>query len=102
MQGAYKILNQELPLLENAVKEDSVREIVSCLLSQTEEVRRRELQKALSMMGELDERRIKIISDLTSILLKQTFLPVVENLRQAAANENPKLIEAATKLFDIK
>ncbi len=102
VQGAYKILNQELPLLENAVKADSVRDIVSCVLSQVEQSRRRELAKAFDMMGNLDERKRKIISDLTSILLKKTFLPVVENLRLAAANENPKLIEAATKLFDTK
>lgn len=102
VKEAYKILDQELPLLENAVKADSVREIVAYLLSQVEECRRRELAKAFTMMGESDERRRKIISDLTSILLKQTFLPVVENLRQAATNENPKLIEAATKLFNTK
>jgi glutamyl-tRNA reductase len=99
---AYKIVDQELGLLERAVKEDSVRDIVSCVLSQVEESRQRELSKALDMMGNLDKRQKKIVSDLTSILLKQTFLPVVENLRQAAANENPKIIEVATKLFDIK
>jgi glutamyl-tRNA reductase len=102
VKGAYKIVDQELGSLERAVKADSVRDIVSCVLSQVEENRRRELAKALEMMGNLDERQKKIISDLTSIMLKKTFLPVVENLRQAAANENQKLIEVATRLFEIK
>ncbi len=102
VQAAHKIVNQELALLECAVKADSVRDIVSCLLSQVEENRQRELAKALNMMGDLDERRRKIINDLTSILLKQTFLPVVENFRRAAVNDEPKLAEIAVKLFRLK
>lgn len=102
VQEAFKIVNEELTVLERAVKADSVRDIVSDLLSQIEESRQRELAKALNMMGELDERQRKIVSDLTSILLKQTFLPVVENFRRAAANNETELIEVATKLFEIK
>ena len=102
VQEAFKIVNEELTVLERAVKAYSVRDIVSDLLSQIEESRQRELAKALNMMGELDERQRKIVSDLTSILLKQTFLPVVENFRRAAANNETELIEVATKLFEIK
>ena len=102
VQEAFKIVNEELVLLERAVKADSVREIVSDLLSQIEESRQRELAKALTMMGGLDERERKIVSNLTSILLKEMFLPVVENFRRAATNNEMELIEVATKLFDIK
>jgi glutamyl-tRNA reductase len=102
VEEAHKIVNQELALLECAVKADSVRDIVSCLLSQVEENRQRELAKALNMMGKMDERRKKIINDLTSILLKQTFLPVVENFRRAAVNDEPKLAEIAVKLFRLE
>ena len=101
-EQAFKIVEEELTLLERAVKEDSVREIVSVLLSHVEENRQRELAKALSMMRELDERQRKIVSDLTSILLKQMFLPVVENFRRAAANDEMELIEVAARLFEIK
>jgi len=100
-EQAFKIVEEELTLLERAVKEDSVREIVSVLLSHVEENRQRELAKALSMMKELDEHQRKIVSDLTSILLKQMFLPVVENFRRAAANDEIELIEVAARLFEI-
>ena len=33
------------------------------------------------MMGNVDERQKRILEDLTSILLKQTFIPIVENLK---------------------
>ncbi len=102
MQDAFKIVNEELAVLENAIREDSVREIVSELLSQLEKNRQRELTKALNMMDELDERQRKIVSDLTSILLKHMFLPLVENFRRAAANDETELIEAGSKLFEIK
>jgi len=102
MQEAYKIIIEELTVLERAVRAYSVREIISDLLSQTEEIRQRELAKALNMMNELDERQRKIVNDLTSILLKQTFLPVVENFRRAAANNETELIEVATELLEIK
>ncbi len=98
---AVKIVDEEVSVLESAVRADSVREIVSDLLSQIEKSRQRELTKALNMMGELDDRQRKIVNDLTSILLKQMFLPVVQNVRRAAANRETELIEVATKLFEI-
>jgi glutamyl-tRNA reductase len=102
VQQAHKIVNEELQSLERAVKADSIREIVSTLLSQVEQNRRRELNKALSIMGDLDERQRKIVSDLTGALLKQTFLPVVENFRRAAENEETEIVETASKLFEAR
>jgi glutamyl-tRNA reductase len=99
-EQAVKIVDEELELLERAIREDSVREIVSVLLSQIEETRQRELAKALSMMEDLDERQRKIVCDLTSIMLKQMFLPFVENIHRAAANNKTNLIEAAAKLLE--
>ena len=43
----------------------------------------------------------KIVSDLTSIMLKQMFLPVVENFRRAAADNETDLVEVAARLFEI-
>lgn len=97
---ALVIIEEELANLERDLKSQSVRHIVSSLLSRAEEVRRRELAKALSMLGEVGERERKVLEDLTCILLKQTFVPIVENLRLAAMNGDKKLIETAVKLFD--
>ncbi|HLN89228.1 MAG TPA: glutamyl-tRNA reductase [Candidatus Binatia bacterium] len=102
VQQAYKIVDEEVAVLNRALKADSVREIVSDLLSQIEKSRQSELAKALKMIGELDERQKKIISNLTSILLKQTFLPVVENIRRAATNDEIEIVEVAARLFEIK
>ena len=52
------------------------------------------------MIGDVDEREREILDDLTSILLKQTFVPIVENLRLAAKNGDKQLIDLAVKLFE--
>jgi glutamyl-tRNA reductase len=100
VEEANKIVNEELFGIERAVKADSVREIVSELLSQVEQSRQRELGIALNMMSELDERQRKIVNDLTNIILKRTFVPVVENFRRAAEKNDVKLLEVATQLLE--
>ncbi len=97
---AEKILDEELVTLDNDMKSLSVRLIISSLLAQAEQVRQKELVTALSMLGDVDERQKQILNDLTSILLKQTFIPIVENLRTAAKNGDEKIIEMAVKLFE--
>lgn len=100
IQEAQEIVDAALPALERSIKAASVRKIISDMLSQTEEVRKRELNKAIRKMGNMDEREKKIIADLSSIILKQTFVPLVENLRVAAMDDNEELIEVAIKLFE--
>jgi glutamyl-tRNA reductase len=100
IEKAEKILEVEIVTLENDMKSFSVRLIISELLSEAEQVRQRELTTALNMLGEVDERKKRILEDLTSILLKQTFIPIVENLRAAAKNGDSQFIETAVKLFE--
>jgi glutamyl-tRNA reductase len=100
IEKAVKILDEEVVILNQDMKSFSVRLIISSLLSHAEEVRQRELATAIGMMGNVDEREREILDDLTSILLKQTFVPIVENLRLAAKNGDAQLIDLAVKLFE--
>jgi glutamyl-tRNA reductase len=101
-EKAEKIVDEEIVLLERDVKAQSVRNVISFLLSKAEEARQRELIKAFSMLQDADEREKKVIDDLTLILLKQTFIPIVENLRKAAVNGDKEAIEQAIKLFGME
>ena len=100
IEKAVEILKEELITLNADMKSLSVRIIISSLLSQAEQVRQKELATALSMIGNVDEKERKILEDLTSILLKQTFVPIVENLRVAAKNGDQQIIDFAAKLFE--
>jgi len=99
IEKASKIIDEELPLLERDLKAQSVMSIVSSLFLRAEKVRKKELMKALNMLGNIDEKKRKVIADLTYILLKQTFVPIIENLRIAAMNDDRQVIDAAVKLF---
>lgn len=100
IEKAKKIVEEELRIVENDLKALSVRLIISSLLSKAEEVRQKEVTTALEMIGELQDRQKRILDDLTSIILKQTFVPIVENLRSAAKNGDRHVIEEAIKLFE--
>ncbi len=100
IEHAQLLLNDELVNLEEDMKGLSVRLIISEVLSETEQIRKRELLTALNKMGNLDDHQKQVLNDLTSILLKQTFIPIVENLRLAAKTEDKQTIEVAAKLFE--
>jgi len=102
VEKASKIIEKELVLLNRDIKIQSVRDIVSLLFSRAEEIRQKELVKALNMLGHVDAKEKKIIEDLTFILLKQTYAPIVENLRSASKDDDKKLIEIAIKLFGME
>jgi glutamyl-tRNA reductase len=102
VEKASKLIEKELILLNRDIKILSVRDIVSSLFSRAEEIRQKELKKALKMLGHVDAKEKKIIEDLTFILLKQTYAPIVENFRLAAKDDDKKLIEIAIKLFGME
>jgi glutamyl-tRNA reductase len=101
-EKASKIIEKELILLNKDIKIQSLRDILSLLFSRAEKIRQKELRKALKMLGKIDAKEKKIIEDLTFILLKQTYCPIVENLRSAAKDDDKKLIEIAIKLFGME
>ncbi len=100
VETAIEMIDDELVILDDDMKKLSVRLVISALLSEAEQIRQKELLKAVTMLGELDEKQRKVIDDLTNILLKQTFLPIIENLRSAASNDDKQVIDIAIKLFD--
>lgn len=100
IEQAQAIIDKELELFEEDMKSLSVRLIVTALLSEAEQIRQRELATAMAMMGQLDERQKRILNDLTSIILKQTYIPLIENLRLAAKNGDKQAIDAVAKLLE--
>jgi len=65
-------------------------------------MRIQELQKALQMLGETDEKRIKIIDELTKAVVESIVSTPMNNLRKASEQGDPELLEIASKLFNYK
>jgi glutamyl-tRNA reductase len=78
---------------------DQINELVFDLLSRVEKSRQKELAEALRKMGNLDEQQKKVVGELTRRLTGELFLPLVKNIRRAALDNEPKIVEAASKLL---
>jgi len=100
-EKALKIIDDALLLLEQDLKAQSVSNIVSSLFSHAEKIRQKELTKAHNMLGKLDDKKRDVIDDLTFEIVEQTLVPIVENLRNAAMNNDKQMIDVAVKLFGV-
>ena len=54
------------------------------------------------MLGENDERKIKIIEELTKAVVESIVTTPMNNIRKASEQGQPNVIELASKLFDYK
>jgi glutamyl-tRNA reductase len=94
------IINEELPIVEATMKRLDAEPIVKDVFKNIDSLRVKELQKALQMLDETDEKRIKIIEELSKAIVESIVSAPMNNLRKASEQGNPELLDAATKLFD--
>lgn len=97
--GATKIVDEALVLLEQDLKAQSISDVVSYLFVRAEEIRQKELMKALKMLGKIDNKKRGVIDAMTFEIIEQTLVPIIENLREAAISNDKQLIDIAVKLF---
>ena len=76
--------------------------IVKDVFKNIDSLRSKELQKALSMLGEIDEDKKKIVDDLTKAIVESIVSTPMNNLRKETEQGNDDLLNAVTKLFDYK
>ena len=94
------IINEELSVVEASMKRLEAEPIVKDVFKNIDSLRVKELQKALQMLGETDEKRVKIIEELTKAVVESIVSTPMNNLRKASEQGNPELLDAASKLFD--
>ncbi|MEM2385596.1 MAG: glutamyl-tRNA reductase, partial [Candidatus Bathyarchaeia archaeon] len=101
-EAAAMIIEEELHQLCKEIREQCIRDLISRVVSKSEEMRKRELAKALNMLGGVGDKERRIIEDLTRSILKKALLPIVEKLKSAALNGDNQLVEDAAKLLGIE
>ncbi|MCD6241734.1 hypothetical protein J7K27_09565, partial [Candidatus Bathyarchaeota archaeon] len=67
-----------------------------------EAVRKRELERAIRKIGEVDERKLMIMDRFSRELVERILQGPIEQLREAALKNNGSLLSAAKELFGIK
>ncbi|MDH3779947.1 MAG: glutamyl-tRNA reductase [Nitrosopumilus sp.] len=96
------IINEEVSVLEASMKRLDAEPLVKNVFKNIENLREKELQKALQMLDEKDERKIKIIDQLTKAVVESIVSTPMNNIRKASEQGNPDILDLATKLFEYK
>ena len=96
------IINEEVSVLEASMKRLDAEPLVKDVFKNIEYLREKELQKALLMLDEKDEKKIKIIDELTKAVVESIVSTPMNNIRKASEQGNPDVVELASKLFDYK
>ena len=96
------IINEEVSVLEASMKRLDAEPLVKRVFKNIDSLREKELQKALQMLDEKDEKKIKIIDELTKAVVESIVSTPMNNIRKASEQGNPDIVELATKLFEYK
>ncbi|MGI0081938.1 MAG: glutamyl-tRNA reductase, partial [Nitrosopumilaceae archaeon] len=65
-----KMISKEVPIIEAAMKRLDPEPLVKDVFVSVDSLRRQELKKALQMLGETDEKKIKILDELTKAVVE--------------------------------
>ena len=79
-----------------------VEPVVKNVFKDIDQVRLKELKKALQMLGETDEQKIRIIDQLTQAIVEGIISTPMNNLRKATEQGDSELLKTVSKLFDYK
>jgi glutamyl-tRNA reductase len=96
------IINEEVSVLEASMKRLDAEPLVKDVFKNIEALRVKEVQKALQMLDETDEEKIKIIEELTKAVVESIVSTPMNNIRKASEQGKPDVIDLASKLFNYK
>ena len=98
---AENIINEEFILLKESFKIMEVEGTLANLRSSMEEIRRRETEKAIAKLDDVDGST-KILNNLTNSIVNKIFFDISKNLKKAAKHDKKEILDAAEYIFDFK
>jgi glutamyl-tRNA reductase len=101
-ERARGIVLAELGRFERQQMELAVAPLISEICRRVDGIRRRELERALSKMGESDARKVGVVDRFSRELVERVLQLPIDQLREAALNNDNGLLSAVEKLFKIK
>ena len=99
---AEEIIKEELPVLTATMKRLEAEPVVKDVFKSIDLLRIKEVQKALSMLGDLDDNKKKIIDELSKAIVESIVTTPMNNLRKHTEQGNTELLDAVEKLFEYK
>jgi glutamyl-tRNA reductase len=101
-EKAKGIICDELRLFESQLGKIMAAPLISRICGKIEETRRRELKRAFGKMKETDERKKMVVERFSKELAERILQFPIEQLREAALNNDNELLSTAEKLFGVK
>lgn len=94
------IIYEELPVIEASMNRLDAEPIVKDVFKNIDSRRKKELEKAIQLLGEIDGEKIKIIDELTKAVVESIVSQPMNNLRKASEDGDYEVLETASKLFN--
>jgi glutamyl-tRNA reductase len=101
-EKARNIVVEELTRFERQQFEFLIQPLISEIYRRVDGIRQKELKRALSKMAESDERKMKVLDRFSRELVERILQAPIDELREAALNNDNGLLSAAEKLFRVK
>jgi glutamyl-tRNA reductase len=96
---AETIIDEEFNLLKESFKIMEVEDSLANLRISMEEIRRRETQKAIVKLADIDGS-VKILDNLTNSIVNKIFFDISKKVKTAAKEENADIIAACEYIFN--
>jgi glutamyl-tRNA reductase len=83
-----KMVSKEVPIIDATMRVLDPEPLVKDVFTSVDSLRKKELEKALEMLGETDKKKIKIIDELTKAVVESIVSIPVSNSKKAS-EQNP-------------
>jgi glutamyl-tRNA reductase len=83
-----EMISKEVPIIEETLKRAEAEPIAKDVAVNVDSLRKKELEKALEMLGETDQSKIKIIEELTKNVVEKIISVPTNNSKKAPEQEN--------------
>ncbi len=95
-----EIIEEEINLLEKRLYHVDVDRIINAVFKNAEDVREKELEKALAMLGNgIGKKEKDVINRLTKVIVKRTMTPIAGQIRKVAELNDKDSLRAAEIYF---
>jgi glutamyl-tRNA reductase len=95
-----ELIEEEISLLEKNLYHVDVDNIIQAVFMNAEDIRGRELEKAITMLGNgIGEKEKEVINKLTKVIVKKTMTPIAKQIRKVAEIDDKDSLRAAEIYF---
>lgn len=93
-------MGEEVSALEASMHRLEAEPLVNEAFRNMEEIRARELAKALQMLGDADPRTTRVMTDMSRAVLEGIASTPMNNIRRASEQGDSDVLETAARIFD--